>query len=267
MTRKILPALAMLLVSAVMLTTASFAWLANNTSVEAGSMTVKANTDVVFLQISNSTEENATWGRTAAALNSVGSTGLELVNASVVSDAIKWQTAEGAAPDSYAKDEKGYTDVTKIVAENGTIAELAGKTRGTYVLYNTFYVKTSNENSSVTNLKISGITVVGSTIETGTFDQSLRVLVVAKDGESNVLGYDCWKVATQNADTTTAAESIFPSTDGILADEVDENIVTLEVYVYYDGEDTAAKTDNLASSAESRQITVSFTSTPAPSAT
>lgn len=255
MTRKILPALAMLLVSAVMLTTASFAWLASNTSVDAGPMTVKANTDVVFLQISNSTEPGATWGRTAAAKNAaVGDPGLELVHASFADGAIKWQTAEGAAPNSFEKDEHGYTDVTDKVA--------ADATRGTYVLYNTFYVRMSNENSSVTNLKVSGITVVGTAIEEDSFDQSLRVLVVAKNGDS--VRYDCWKVATQKEGTTTPAASVFQSTDGILADTVTNTPITLEVYVYYDGEDDAAKTDNLVSAVADRQITVSFTSTQAP---
>ncbi len=44
-TRKIIPALAMLLVSAVMMSTASFAWFSTNTVVEATGMKVKATAD------------------------------------------------------------------------------------------------------------------------------------------------------------------------------------------------------------------------------
>ncbi len=44
-TRKLIPALAMLLISAVMMSTASFAWFSMNTQVSAGSMTVKATTN------------------------------------------------------------------------------------------------------------------------------------------------------------------------------------------------------------------------------
>ena len=257
-TRKFIPALVMLIVSAIMLSTASYAWLASNTEVSAGPMTVKANTDVVFLQISN---DNSTWDRSAAAKKSIGATddGLELVNAYVDTDNIKWRTAEGASPDSSVKNEAGYTDVTTIVG--GTAGEVNGvaKTQDSYVLYNTFYVRMSNANSTVKDLEVSAVEVVGDQIVTDSFDQSLRVLVVAKNG-TTVLGYECWKVATAKDGTTTEAESVF-KTD-VLAATVTNAPITLEVYVYYDGEDTAAKTDNLSSSAAARQVTVSFTATP-----
>ena len=52
LTRKLIPAFIMLLVSAVLMSTASFAWFAMNTEVSATGMAVKAKADSIFLEIS-----------------------------------------------------------------------------------------------------------------------------------------------------------------------------------------------------------------------
>ena len=52
-TRKLIPAIAMLLISAVMMSTATFAWFSTNTSVTAGGMAIQAKSETIFLQIVN----------------------------------------------------------------------------------------------------------------------------------------------------------------------------------------------------------------------
>jgi hypothetical protein len=88
-----------------------------------------------------------------------------------------------------------------------------------------------------------------------TFDESLRVLVVATDEEDDVIGYQCWDLGTNALST----EGGFKATD-VLAEDVTKDIITLSVYIYFDGEDTYAFTNNLDSTL-SREITVSFAAT------
>ena len=245
-TRKIIPALVMLLVSAIMLTTASYAWLASSRTVTAGNMTVQANMDVVYMQISNSKGNDATWGNSANAL-AAESGELELVNAYVSEGQVKWQTAVGATPGASGK-EGSYSPVETI--------------DGTYALINTFYVKMSDEsNKELKNLTINTVNVTGDPIVTGSFDEALRVLVIAKNAEDEVLGYQCWDLGTR----TFLDESEFDGTASLTGETKIANaqnnaskIITLEVYIYYDGEDTYAFTNNLASATE-KNISVSFT--------
>lgn len=243
MTRKLIPAFVMLLVSAILLSTASYAWFASNTTVEATSMTVKANTDVVFLQITND-KESGSWGKSAEALTT-SSGDLDLVTAEITDGtAVVWKTAEGSDPTKYdaATGDDDVADYTTL-----------GSITSQYALINTFYVRMSNDESTLTNLKIAGVAVEGESVA-GTFDESIRVLVIAKDSEENILGIQCWDVGT--------GDFINNSAD-VLADEVAGDPITLEVYVYYDGEDTEAYTNNNLDAIGQRNISVSFTATEA----
>lgn len=241
MTRKFIPALVMLLVSAVMLTTASFAWLASSTEVTAGPMTVQANTDVVYLEISNDKSAEQ-WGNTATA-GTPASGELELVTATVADKVISWKTAEGSDPNATTAASGTYQPVNPITAE--------------YALINTFYVRMSEKSTTVLeDLHISAVTINGgATITAKTFDESLRVLVVATDDEDTVIGYQCWDLGNNALST----EGGFKATD-VLAEEVNNDIITLSVYIYFDGEDTYAFTNNLDSTL-SREITVAFAAT------
>lgn len=243
-TRKIIPALVMLLVSAIMLTTASYAWLASSRTVTAGNMTVQANMDVVYMQISNSKEVGATWGNSANALTAESGE-LELVNAYVEEDQVKWRTAVAAVPGESGK-EGSYTSVPTI--------------DGTYALINTFYVKMSDESTKeLKNLTINTVSVTGDPIVTGSFDEALRVLVIAKNAEGTVLGYQCWDLGTKALLSGFEGTPTLTGETKIVNAKNDESkIITLEVYIYYDGEDTYAFTNNLASATE-KNISVSFT--------
>ena len=249
MTRKLIPAFVMLIVSAIMLSTASYAWLAESTSVSAGPMTVTANTDVVFMQISN--EEDGTFGRSATAKNS-SAENLNLVTAkldnsehklAISEQKVIWQTGNGKNPDDYTVDDSGLTDVAQ-----GDVNK--------YVLANTFYIKMSNASSTLSNLKLSGVSLAdGDAIDANSFDESLRVLAVAMQcGE--IVGVQCWDLCA-GTDLKKDSANVFGNK---LADTVNgTNVTTVDVYIYYDGNDEYVFTDNLNTSASTgRVITVSF---------
>ena len=244
MTRKFFPALVMLIVSAIMLSTASYAWLASSSTVKADGMTVQANTDVMYLQITNN-KDSGTWGTSASAPDATKEAlDLHLVNAYVEDGAVKWRESTSVDPDS--PDANGYTPVDEADLD------------GTYALINTFYVSMSEmSNVDLEKLYISDVSVTGGeAITAEDFDASLRVLVIAKDDEDTILGYQCQDVLTNDKLVG------FAGTDSLTGNEAidSETIITLEVYIYFDGEDEQAFTNNLDSYA--RTIEVSFSATP-----
>lgn len=237
MTRKLIPAFVMLIVSAIMLSTASYAWLASNTSVSAGPMTVKANTDVVYMQISNN---NSDWGITAEATKKTSGE-LELVNAQVSNtNQVTWRTSI-ANSTGVATSNGSYTDVTTAATSTGADNK--------YTLINTFYVKMYGE-YSLENLRISNVSLgVGEEITENAFDEALRVLVVASDTTGNdVYGVQIWDLDAGDLLTGSSAS---------LSNTVTSTAIKLTVYIYYDGEDERAFTDNLNTAAE-KSLTVSF---------
>lgn len=234
MTRKLIPALVMLIVSAIMLSTASFAWFANNTTVTATSMTVKANTDVKFLQITDETK--TAWGKTANAKNE-SALDLNLVHAHI---------ADGKTVSWW----KGEADDPASPTANGALTGVAESeiSTGKYALVNTFYVKMSNT-AQLTNLTISGVVVTGES----NLKSALRVLVVAYD-EDTILGAQLW-----NANANTLIQDAVNNIDSAsaLADTVTNEEIKLSVYVFYDGEDSSAYTDNTGAVAN-QTVSISF---------
>ena len=71
MKKTILPALAMLIVAAVMLSTASYAWFAMSNTATASDMKVNIKTDSSFLMISNVKDVDAAIEAAAAAGNTL----------------------------------------------------------------------------------------------------------------------------------------------------------------------------------------------------
>lgn len=218
-TRKLIPALVMLLVSAIMLSTASFAWFATSTEVTAESMTVKAKANTKFLQISNSNTESSSWG-TSASPEDTTAKELDLVKPVIADGSVtKWQTATSNDSASGAVNDAGYQDVAQEDVED-------------YVLQADFWVKMSdNSSATLSNLKIEKVT---SAADEGSDESSLakalRVLVVGANG------LQLWT----NETGTWAADSSY--TAAILT-SVTQDAQKITVYVYYDGDSSVANSN------------------------
>ena len=221
MTRKILPAIVMLLVSAIMLSTASFAWFASSTSVEATNMSVKVQSAAKFMEISQT--QSGTYSHSVTAANQ--SAVVDLVHAKI--DAINkttvtWYEGESDNPDSANAGK--LTDADKLTSD-----DLEAKT---YYLKNTFWVKmSSGSTTDLANLKISNVEVVKTIGEyTGdNLDKALRVLVVGPNGSQ------LW---TNTTGTMALAEGA-----SAFATTVTKTAQSFDVYVFYDGEDAVATTN------------------------
>ena len=234
MTRKIIPAIVMLLVSAIMLSTASFAWFASNSQVTATDMTVTAKSTAKFLTISGTV--NGTYSNTAEADVKTTPGGVDLIHAKIDAGdktTVTWWT--GTSNDSGSAN-AGQTLNSASVSEN-------------YALINDFYVKMSSGSTApLVNLKVKEITVTGSS----SLSNALRVLVVGPDGAQLYTNRGAVSGKMVLADNSNSADKLLAT---VPMNSVDG--ARIDVYAYYDGEDEDSYTDK-ATSLGDLNVSISF---------
>lgn len=224
-TRKLIPALVMLLVSAVMLSTASFAWFASNPDVEATNMKVNVNSDVKFLEIA--TAVNGSYDDSVD-IGDADATVLELVHPVIENDnSIEWSI--GSSDDETSPNAGKELEPITLPLTN-------------YAYSQEFWVKASDGSQALSDLVISSVEVVG----TNALSNAIRVLVVGKDG------LQIW--SNRDGDLTAESDSVLIS--NITTAETDDQKLT--AYIYFDGEDADAYTNKLNTTLGDLTIKIAF---------
>lgn len=276
-TLKLIPAIAMLLISAILVSTATFAWFSMNTTVTAKNMQVTAVSEGGIVIGAYTYSENQWVAPASTAFkNEVeaafpGKTGETLLTKQLVPTSTtkiaKWYHATSNDVDNYAA-ASAYTNID-FVADNST----------SYYLYNKFQIKSledSGDQATIArNLYVSAVTVTGNTNST-ILNNSLRVAVrvngsttyffapiyssitdgsklyqygVTGDGTTptrNAAAYDGGSLvigATPNKQIATAIGTTTPT--------------EIEIFVYYEGEDENCKSIN-AVNIDDLNVAVSF---------
>ena len=243
MTRKLIPAFVMLIVSAIMLSTASFAWFATNRTVSANNMSVTANANTKFLHIS--TQAGSGFNTQVNAANP--SKSVDLINAKLDTDkqTVKWYLGSSTVSGSVGSTGAQLDDSTV-----STDVDPTDPTTSKYALINTFYFKMSDtSNSELKNLTVSEISVTGDS----SLAKALRVLIVGAGGSQ------IWK--TNPDDLTKMIEADTNNADFLITENITKTsaaTTNVKVYVYYDGEDTSATSDN-ATALTQMTVNVTFT--------
>ena len=220
-TRKLIPALAMLLISAVMMSTASFAWFSMNKQVTATGMTIQAQSDNVWLVINEGSTFNPSYK-----LKDASSTA-SAKSLYPVAPAITLTSANVTAPASW---HFAYSDATNTSTAAGGYQDCS--TLDGYVASETFSIGLS---------KISGA------------DTAPNLRLTAVDLPDNS-GISVVVVCGTNAYNHEADASGI--TDNKLADEVTKTGVVVTVYYYINGDDANVYVDNIA--ALTGKVTLSF---------
>ena len=243
-------AIAMVLVAAVALGSATFAWFVTNNKVDATTSTISAQSNAAFMYIHNKDRNNtdlmsdtaditenkalypATWANHFDA-NKVAST-----DAAVY----QFESATALSPTASATDDSkryaiGGPDSTEVLDK--------------YAVKNTFKVGTKG--TKLTNLIVdptnNGISLVSGDNSNTQFDNALRILV--KCGNNWVLCDKSSVIKSSSTDSNLLAAEVTP-----------EQEVEVDVYVFYEGDDSAIYTNNLGSLKDaSKKIKVTFTAT------
>lgn len=243
-------AIAMVLVAAVALGSATFAWFVTNNKVDATTSTISAQSNAAFMYIRNinNDDKNATSDVADITDNKElypATWANHFDNANNLStDAGVYQFETATAKDPKKSDIDEGTRRVVGAADSDAVKDK-------YAVKNTFKVGTKG--TKLTNLVVDptngGISLVSGDKSNANLDNALRILV--KCGNNWVL---CDKSAVIN-DSSNGSR--------LLATEVTpENEVEVEVYVFYDGDDSAIYTNNLGSLKDaSKKIKVTFTAT------
>lgn len=235
--RKLIPALAMLLVSAVMMSTASFAWFSMNTTVTATGMKIKAKSDQTFLIISatnsdpediqneyadKASEANAftattTIGETAVYPAAVATAEEDLVD----DDSLEFHYAVGTSyTDGTAKGE--YKPVTNL---------------SDYVVKHTFYITVTKGAVPAEDIVVKSLTITGGS-------EAVHVVVTSAYAAKEYTG----DLTSEDADTILSGDT----------EITDSTVLEVYVYVFYDGDYKDIVTTENAASLEGATVEIVF---------
>ena len=149
-TRKLIPAFAMLLIAAVMMSTATFAWFTTNGTVGATGITVNAKANNTYLIIN----DTGSFTETAETLPDLRNITLTTNNTGNLYP-VSW-----AGTTSSALWESGVgTSYTEGAASSGLTEVAAGN--GTHYVELTLYIKVANGYEDAKNLKLKSATATG----------------------------------------------------------------------------------------------------------
>lgn len=246
-------AIAMVLVAAVALGSATFAWFVTNNKVDATTSTISAQSNAAFMYI----REKTTDGQDSTTATS---TVLSAVDDKALYPAHWALATESGTDKAYATAGSFYT-AFGTDANNGqmkgksiTVGTPDDAVNGQYAVKNTFRI--GSKGSTLKDLVVASASL--GTSGNAQFDKSLRVLV--KHGDNWVL---CGYKDADNPFTVLGASSdnnlIAAKVDG--SDEASE--VVVDMYIFYDGDEAEAiKTNNLSNlKLAAKAITVNFSAT------
>lgn len=243
-------AIAMVLVAAVALGSATFAWFVTNNKVDATTSTISAQSNAAYMYIRNINNSDtnatsdvaditdnkelypATWANHFDRTNSLSDT----------AGIYQFETATAKDPKKSDIDESTRRVVG--AAESDAVKDK-------YAVKNTFMVGTKG--TKLTNLIVdptnNGISLVSEDKSNAQFDNALRILV--KCGENWVLCDKGGVIKSSSIGSNLLATEVTPGQE-----------VEVDVYVFYDGGDTAIYTNNLGYLKDaSKKIKVTFTAT------
>lgn len=234
--RKLIPAFCMLLVSAVLLGTSTYAWFSMNKSVTASGLQVTAKADYIYLLVGESsatlTKTNALttmqttpadYGK-AITLSTVTNTTLapstpdmtKVTSDTAAAVAANWYTASSDSPaESQPNSEKDKAALT-----DGNFAD--------YVIKKTLFVTLAKDSKTSENTLKVTVTLTATNTATG---------------ETKTI--DAVKVLVANSKTNTAVNAT-SGTAATISTITDTDLVQLDFYIYYDGKDASVFTDNFA---------------------
>lgn len=285
---KLVPAFIMLLVSAILVSTASYAWFSMNTQVKATGMQIQAKSEGGIV-ISN--ESGSDWNSSATAShNSVA----YLIPVST-SDVATWfhnksddanSAKANQAADTYTTVSsdakwKNVSGVQFIDIDNDDVLDTE---ENAYFLLNKFYIKSSAEAINPATLKINKVTATGASTSAN-LDASLRVAI--KIGNSVYIyapvtgatlsynvAHDTAVTATASSGsgivntTATGVANIPDNTATIAGDNTTTPVipkaVEASVYIYFEGEDLNCKSANITTTLDTLQVEIVFGTTDLP---
>lgn len=248
--RKLIPAVCMLLLAAVMAGTSTFAWFSMNTTVTAGTMAVSATAPTNLRICKTNSDNDSDWSGALSLTDSLNT--MEPVSCDNTNSALAFY--------------KVKANGDKIDYNNGAYKEdttFEAATANTHYYTTSFWIKAVGADASDLKLSTIKMNEGGGKKE---LDKALRVMVVC--GENKFI----YEPVTGAATTYKAVKSlntekpvlgddiVVSNADSVLADTVTKTAVQVTIYIWYEGQDPACKSANTVDMAGTT-FTLSFTVT------
>ena len=266
-TKKLIPTLGMLLLSACMLVTSTFAWFSVNESVDATGMSVSAVGDQLYLQIVDGASDFTNKEAHKSAAGSVKlAADAGLTPAAVVEKIDNIGTGVDSVTAYNGGDFSWVTNTSDAADKSAAVNKYTNADSTSYYLLNTFKIRLNpkaGDTAAANPLRAAGITFTGTTDPLG---NCVSVLVVGEtstvndDGEvEGVTFAQLWKQDATNkwvesGDGKLTAAGFNYSTPLIVS-----------VYVFFDGANSNCTINNLSTASNNYTIAVNFTVKAAPS--
>lgn len=239
-------AIAMVLVAAVALGSATFAWFVTNSSVKATTSSISAQSNASYMTI----KYNASAVGADSTFDVATDADVKLYPATFGEQANstkgKFMTGFGTSVTDGTLNSK-----LSLVGDAGTPEEAVNKD---FAKKNTFNI--SSRGQSLSNLKIASVeakSADGNSTDLSTtsdINSALRLLVMCGDR---------WVVLDKDG-TVKLSSDTFTTANNVLADTVAADANTkVDIYVFFEGSDTNVYTNNLKQLTNSSKLTVTFT--------
>lgn len=295
---KLIPALCLLLVSAILMGTSTFAWFSMNTRVTATNMQVQAIADqgILINEVADATDTN--WDNS---VNTATATTIKL-HATSTANTDTWYVAYSKSQDDAAVASSGTPSSnltidgykvlgTDLTTATETVSAVAGSTaqrdilyvdkdndsaydenEGYYVKY-TYYIKSSADAITLTptttgqSFNIKSVTATTLTSNSADLDKALRVaIVVANTAYIYAPVYDYanseaaadYYVNASSTATTPLDNTVSYATALTSIPATTDNGAPIYVYMYFEGEDTNLKTSNVTATLDNVKIDIEF---------
>lgn len=257
--KQMVAAIAMVLVAAVALGSATFAWFVTNNAVKATTSSISAQSNAAYMTIAKGTT-GASTADASSVENNIGDKALfpatfgEQMDKGGVAHVGEFWTGNGTTTTDGT-----LNDALTKVGTNGTPTDAVDEGYAVCVPFNV-----STKGQKMNELKVAGVSngkydAVNEANNNSALMKALRVLVV--DGADSTK----WVVYGQAANSTTyevklssAAGNAVPDFGDVLPGQ--DHVVN--VYLYYEGSDAAVYTNNLGSLTSTNKVTVQFTASP-----
>ena len=253
--KQLAAAIAMVCVAAVALGSSTYAWFVSNNTVKATTSTISAQSNAAFMYIRDKDETSTNLTADTSSVTSTALYPAHWVTAKegnyATADIGKFYTAYGTTAD----DGTMATNTLKIVeadADSITKGSPTDAVTAKYAVKNTFFI--GSKGTELSNLVVTAAALknengTNSTSENADLDNALRILVTCGD---NWVLCDKDSILASNEGNTTHK----------LADTVSSTETEVDIYVFYDGDDSEIKTNNLPDLKKaSKNITVQFDAT------
>lgn len=242
--KKLIPATVMLLVAAILMSTASFAWFSMNQTVTAKDMTVIAKSNQMFLLIkaghaadADAVQDTALIEDSAETASSALYPAAHTLNSSATTSDVEADSGAVKANWYY----KNSSDPSHYLGSSATgpFAISSGVFATDYVLVNEFSITVADGSNAVENLRVASCAVNVN----GGGAEAVKVIV-----------------ATSSAFAEYDATGALVEGDGVISAAALSNteVEYVKIYVYWDGNDTDVYTNNLLNLKDT-SVVVTFT--------